>query len=310
MFKCFNLSSFGKRLRKIRHTAGYTQQEVEEKSGVTADALRRIETGKVIPRYDTLIYLSHTYKIDLLTVLKEYSNSNALFEFYYQLEELIVNYDMDMLKQLKSDFDHYVQNHMAKDALASISLAKQFKKLLTGIEKFYSADRGSSFPIFCAAMRISHPSFEPEIYDQFGYLGMELRILLLVATSLVDNIELSNSILTFCLENSDSSRHAPTHEKILRAKMFYNISDNFHRLYNDQEALIYAQKGIDCCNKNHLSYGLSALLYRKGIAEFHLENPAFKHSLQLSISLLELQDNHRLAQTYREITKDKYGIEI
>ncbi len=310
MFKCFDLSSFGNKLRKIRHSKGFTQKEVEKISGVTADALRRIETGKVVPRYDTLIYLSHAYKADLLSILKKYSNANALFEYYYQLEEIIIKYDFKALKKLKQNFSKYINSNLDKTTLVNASVAKQFKTIVGGIEKFYSPNRKSSFDDFYNAMKITHPTFEPEIFEQFGYLGFEFRVLFLVATSLLHNIRLGNSIFAFCLENTDSSLRATTHEKLIRVKIFFNMAYNFHRLDEHQKALTLAEEGIHHCNKNHISYGLGALLYRKGIAEFYLEKPNFLHTLQQSIMVLEIQDNHKAVEDYKIITKKTYGIEL
>jgi len=48
-----------------------TQKYVEEVSGVNCDTLRKIESSLVIPRYETLEYLSMAYKVDLLINIDE-----------------------------------------------------------------------------------------------------------------------------------------------------------------------------------------------------------------------------------------------
>ncbi|MGI5853396.1 MAG: helix-turn-helix domain-containing protein, partial [Bacillota bacterium] len=107
MFESYDLVNFGNHLRRLRKALKLTQKDVESLSGLTADALRRIENGEVVPRYDTLLYLSHTYKKDLLAVLKSYSNANELFDYYRRLEDLLVFNDMTALEQLTQEFSTY-----------------------------------------------------------------------------------------------------------------------------------------------------------------------------------------------------------
>ena len=108
MFESFDLTKFGEHLRELRKSLGYTQEAAANVSGLAIDTLRRIEKGEVIPRYDTLIHLSLTYKKDLLAVLSSYSNANAFFYFYYTLEDAILLNDLGALEQLAQDFDDYM----------------------------------------------------------------------------------------------------------------------------------------------------------------------------------------------------------
>ena len=108
--------------------------------------------------------------------------------------------------------------------------------------------------------------------------------------------------MLFCLKHLDESIHATLHEKLLRIKVYFNLSYNYHCLDEHEHALHVATQGIDLCNKSHLSYRLAALLYRKGIAQFHLENPDYLESLQSSICMLNIRGAHELAERYKKVT--------
>jgi transcriptional regulator with XRE-family HTH domain len=308
MFESYDLIKFGNHLRKLRNVLGLTQKDVEQLSGLTADALRRIENGEVVPRYDTLLYLSHTYKKDLLAVLKSYSNANELFEYYRRLEDLLVFNDLAALEQLSSEFSNYVKNNPEKGTLVDGAVVKQFRLTLSGVSEYYSFDPKKGFEYFSAALKVSHPDFAPEQFDRFRYFEFESRILLMVAVSLSELPDLSNRILLFCLEHLNNDLQATIYEKYLRVKIYFNLSYNYHIMDDHQNALLNANKGIDCCNKYYLSYSLGPLLYRKGIAEFLLGIPSYLESLQSAIQILVIQNANELAEKYKTVTQETYGI--
>ncbi len=308
MFESYDLITFGKHLRKLRKDLGLTQRDVEGLSGLTADALRRIENGEVIPRYDTLIYLSHTYKKDLLAVLKSYSSANELFKFYSRLEDMIFFNDLVALEQLGRDFSHYINGNSEISTLVDGAVVKQFKLMLSGVSEYYSSDPKKGFEYFNAALKVSHPDFSPEQYDQFRYFEFESRILLMVAVSLPEPLDLRNRILLFCMKHLNDDLQATIYEKYLRVKIYFNLSYNYHIMDDHQNALLNANKGIDCCNKYYLSYSLGHLLYRKGIAEFLLGIPSYLESLQSAIQILVIQNANELAEKYKTVTQETYGI--
>jgi transcriptional regulator with XRE-family HTH domain len=310
MFESYDLVNFGNHLRRLRKALKLTQKDVESLSGLTADALRRIENGEVVPRYDTLLYLSHTYKKDLLAVLKSYSNANELFDYYRRLEDLLVFNDMTALEQLTQEFSTYVKNNPEKSSLVNGAVVNQFNLMLSGVARYYSPEPKGSCEYFCAALKVSHPTFTPELFDQFRYFEFESRILLMVAVSLSDQPALSIRMLHFCLENLNKDNQASIYEKYLRVKIHFNLSYKYHTIDDDQNALLNANKGIECCNKYYLSYSLGPLLYRKGIAEFILGMPDYLESLRAAIQVLNIQNAHELAEKYKAITKENYGIII
>lgn len=60
----YNLSLFGKKLRKIRKQFGFILEGVSKLAGVRYDTLGRIEGGKVIPRKE----LKLVKKVEIIIV--------------------------------------------------------------------------------------------------------------------------------------------------------------------------------------------------------------------------------------------------
>src|SRR5690606_24917653 len=99
MFVSYNLEGFGQELRRIRKNLGFSQAEVQQKVGVSVDTIRKIESGRVIPRYDTLELLSVAYKQDLLELLKNSRSNKFLMEYHDDLDYVIARYDKDTAAQ-------------------------------------------------------------------------------------------------------------------------------------------------------------------------------------------------------------------
>ncbi len=309
MFSSFNLVKLGEHLKNLRISLGYTQREVASIANIATDTLRRIEKGEVVPRYDTIVCLSHAYKRDLLNVLKSYSNANTFFDFYFRFENLVLLNDLSGINQLKSDLKNYMEDNNFMHNLVNNSAAEQFHLMLTGVQKYYASDYLGSFKDFRNAMQISHPTFNIKTFDQFRYTHFELRILFMIATSISRmKPQLGNDAFLFCLEQLDRSIYASLHEKLLRIKVHFHLSYNYHRTDNHEKAYHSASKGIAFCNEIYSSYCLGALLYRKGIAQLHLDDPSFLNSLQQAINILYIQGADELALRYRDITYKVYGI--
>lgn len=311
MFETFNLENFGKYLKSIRIGLSYTQKQVEELSGISIDTLRRIETGKVLLRYDTLVYLSHVYKKDLLNDLRSYGNSSELFQYYSRIDDLILKYDTDTLKNLSTDFSNFAMNNN-HDQLINVAVQEQFELFIRAISE-YNLDNNESAKIYCIeALKKTNKTLTFETICSFNYTHFEQRILLLLALVIadMDKYEESNLILNFCLEHSNFEIHANMNEKMIITKIYANLSYNSHIADDNINALEYANKGIEFCIKNNINYAFPVLLYRKGIAEFILEMPDYLSSLKRTISFLLATDNKKLAEIYANVTQEKYGIHI
>ncbi|WP_132995926.1 helix-turn-helix domain-containing protein [Sporanaerobacter acetigenes] len=80
----FNLISFGEALRNIRGELALTLDDVSELSGINSETIRRIELGKVIPKFETLELLSLAYKQDLNAMFLKYRIDDC--SYFYEIK--------------------------------------------------------------------------------------------------------------------------------------------------------------------------------------------------------------------------------
>lgn len=66
-----NKIHFGKRMSALRRKAGLSQTDLAEKLGVTSQAVSKWECGNAVPDIDTLLELSHLYKVTINEMLED-----------------------------------------------------------------------------------------------------------------------------------------------------------------------------------------------------------------------------------------------
>ena len=66
-----NKIHFGKRIAVLRRKAGLSQTDLAEKIGVTSQAVSKWECGNAVPDIDTLLDLSHLYKVTINEMLED-----------------------------------------------------------------------------------------------------------------------------------------------------------------------------------------------------------------------------------------------
>ncbi len=220
MFETINLKAFGQALKQVRLSLGYTQQDVRSNTGISCDTLRRIENGLVIPRYETLEYLSYFYKVDLLPILMKHRKLSHINNYYQKLDSLIIDYQLHQLCDLEDDFNNYVLNSFPQTELINTSGIEQFKLILKGIHYLnseYRFNNAQSLDTFVQSMKVTIPQFNISLHKQFKYNFLELRILLLISIALlqIKDYPKSNSILEFLLDNliSFESNNDPVKKK-------------------------------------------------------------------------------------------------
>ncbi len=309
MFTSFDTVKFGAYLRSLRNSLNYSQADVKKIIGINTDTLRKIEAGLVVPRYDTLDLLSYVYKKDLLKELLAYRNSDLYFQYYARLDDLIFNYDLDKLNNLEADFNKFIQ-FMDEPELVNIVVESQFKLVLQGISEYYNGNAKKAKETFIKSLRIGTKDFEVINHRHYKYTFFETRILFLLGISLSDNNEsaLSDSMLMHCLDMANFDPQATFSEKLMITKLYFNLAYNGHLVDDQEMAITYADKGIQFCLENHISYSLAGLLYRKGVAMMNLEDNNGKEHLQNSISLLRICNQHDLADQYEKIAQELYNL--
>ncbi len=309
----YNLTAFGEKLKSIRKLMGYTQQDVSRISGINRDTIRRIEQGEGIPRYDTLELLSSVYKIDLLDQLKQFRSSNRLYSYYQRLDKVISNFDIDILNKLNQDYEAFMENQ--QDVLFNPSIYEQFQWMLKGISAYYSNDslkQLQSLDDFIHSMRYSIPDFNVFEFTHFKYNLFEMRILLAIGLSFIQycDYKQSNLILIFLLESQLKENNPDQDNILLTIKIYINLSYIYFNLDDYKKSLEYANIGIDYCNRYNNMFMLYLFYSRKGVAELRLGMPNYEDSLRKSIHILEMQNKHDLAKTYRQIMVERYDIDL
>lgn len=317
MFETYELKNFGERIRNVRKSLGYNQTEVSVETGIHRDTLRRIENGSNIVTFDTLNKLSMFLKKDLFHELAHYNTSRNLLNYYEKIDDIINSYDYEKLVNLSNNFEINFKDKSPSDfSLYEGRLIDQLRLIIRGIEKLIKKDEGNKeiITIFEKALKYTIDDFKLENFSKFRYNLFEIRILIMIAVTLKrdNNYNKSNEILKFVLNILDFSEEALLNEKKLTIKSFSNISYNYHNMNNYKRALEYAIKGIDYSIKQDIIYALNHLYYRKGIAEYLLgkDESIYKASLNKAIHILEIKGYHELAKKYKEITKDKYNIDL
>ncbi len=121
--------SFARQLKAIRKDIGLSQRDVSEATGVALRTLQMIETGKVLPKIETLQYLSPAYKVNLIQLFSEtmISEPAMYYEFVKEVEWKI---DQSDLSQLEKDIETVKKFIETQTSEYYILLLNQYKAIL------------------------------------------------------------------------------------------------------------------------------------------------------------------------------------
>lgn len=313
MFISYNLLEFGEKLKELRKSLGFSQVEIQKLAGVSSDALRRIEKGEVIPRYETLELLSSIYKEDLLELLKNARSNKLLTEYHDELDDIITCYDDKKMKKLEEDI-RLGFTGKNESSIVNPNEVIQFLLLIRGASLYhsrFSSDHRDARNTLQDALKLTIPQFKLEDYKNYKYSYIELRILLLLSILIAEDqqVKISTQILYFILDRLKASTTSK-YQDFLIIKIYTNISYNFHLEDNHRRVIRASNEGIEYCISHELTHALNSLYYRKGIAEFMLHHKSYKTSLFNSFFILKMTGNEELLDIYLEVTKEQYGIEL
>ncbi len=298
----FNLINFGCKLKDIRLKFNFSQNEVYEQTGINPSTLRRLEGGKVIPKFETLEILSSLYKEDLLLLFSQYRIDHSLLfnEVYNRLE----------LKFDKDEIDSLTKEILELESLLENSSQSYFKVLIHQLIHLSKAvllykkegDPSKALEELIEGLRRTIPAFSVETYSDFVYSTFEVRILMNIAFVLnkLQREKAYVEILEFCHLSSDKNDG-------IFPKICHNLSTVYIRATEYEKALTVVREGITSCQSNRNYNGLNLLYYNQGIIKFRLDQEDYSTSIDLAISLSKAYGHPllsaKLLENCREIFK-------
>ncbi|MBN2795813.1 MAG: helix-turn-helix transcriptional regulator [Clostridia bacterium] len=309
MFKSYEMREFGIYIRKLRKQLGFTQKNVENQIGVSSETLRKIESGQVIPKYETLEFLSQMYKVDVLKIFSEFRTSTDLMHIYKELDAILIANNVSELRPLLDKLESQITDKGKSKLVNPIEL-EQFKLILHGLNKYYLGENCNEY--FMKAIHLSLNDWNINKIKAFNYSPLEVRILLLISLSLVQTSKFdeSNSILLKCLEELDFENVIDSQISLTIVKVLFNLSYNFYRLGDDHQSFYYSDKGIEFCKENYIFYYLGGLFFRRGISKKLLEMQDCEEDILYSIMINKMMGNNELAENYRKNAMEIYNIKI
>jgi transcriptional regulator with XRE-family HTH domain len=314
MFVSYNLDFFGRELQKIRKSLGLTQADVQKMAGICIDTIRKVESGRVIPRYDTLELLSVAYRQDLLELLKKSRVNKLLLEFHDDLDYLISCYDKKISNSLRARLrENYAGG--VQSSMVNPNELKQFLIFVDATDAYFSdftLDRDKTKNDLISALKLTIPGYDFRDYRRYTYSYIEFRILLFISLFIAKEGEysFSNKILFFILHTIKAGKHYTKYIDFLTAHIHFNIAYNFHMLDKHAKVIEAADSGIDHCIKSRTFIALFSLYYRKGIAQYHLKDEGYRDTLAIAFYTLKAVRIPKLLNQYQEITEKKYGITV
>lgn len=301
----FNLISFGKSLRKKRYELDFTLEQISELSGVNSETIRRIENGKVIPKFETLEFLSPIYKEDLTSMFLEYRLDD--YSYFYEIKNsLEKKFDGNELGTLYIELKEL--NNYIKYVNSSFyrNLIEQLILLTYAIILYKNNDDNTkALNKLTEAIKITTPSFSLENYNSFIYSSTEIRMLMNIAFVLnrLGYKDKYQEIMEFCINSVE-----PNDE--LYPKLCHNLAGVYRRNKEFEKALKFSNTGIDACQKIGIFNRLSTLYYGKGIAEYKLNKDEYMKSLKMSIILCEAFGQKELKDKIISNCREVFNIEL
>lgn len=299
----YNLKDFGHELYSLRKILNYNYEDVNYLSGISEKTIYRLENGLNRATHRTLESLSMVYKVDLMELLNEKFSNNPrikLLSLKEKAERKLYNDD-------RIEIESVIESLYNIKTEQLISLEKvNLKQYIALMESFYYKNSGDLFKaitILENALKYNIESFRLSNYINYNYSQTELRVIM--------NLSLLNFELTYERHFIDILAYLLSlcnEDKIIYPKMLYNISFMYHIDFCNIKALEFADRGIEYCSKVGILSVIPKLYFRKGIAEFLLDQKNYFNSLSKSIFFAEFNKQQYLKSFIIKSLKRNYGI--
>lgn len=307
MFSNYDNAPFSAKLRTLRKSMHYTIADVSSLTGIYEGTIKQIESGKSMPRFDTLIHLSSLYKCDLLSIFKKsHKDSFSIF----LLNDISEN-SLEGNQEALDDALITLTEHLNSDTPSPIDLAEfqQLKIYIEGLKiasKCQSAncpDNVLALKKYEEALKFTIKHFSYDSFESYKYNAIEYNILFSAAVilGLMRNCILSNKILYYVLDYYSQNDDIIDVHRQRVSKIYYMLSYNYHRLDHHEKALETAETGIAYCVKSDTYMYAPMLLARKGIALHNLSADDWRDSLVKAIHFLDVQKRYKLKGSFEQI---------
>lgn len=189
----YNLELFGKRLKEIRNSLKINQKQITEITNIDDKTIRRIESGKVLPKLDTLEILSPIYKEDLVSLLIKYR-----FDDYSVFCEIKNKIEL----KLDNGEQHTLHTEFRElNILSSSTENPYYKNLIRQLILFTEAaiiykdnNNNTVLSKLVKAIKITTPPFNLEYYTSYVYIYL---------CNAFGQRELKNTIINNCKKYFD-----------------------------------------------------------------------------------------------------------
>lgn len=315
--KLYHLDQFGAELRKIRLDCNLSQSEVYKAIGVSEDTLRRIEHGLVIPRLDTLEYLSALYKLDIATLFlkSRLGHHYVHVNIAETLNNMIIHTDFEQIDQVITFISETLESEDTRptDQLFLNKLI-QFKLLVEIIKSSTNPNKEALYKDklilkIQSTLALSIPDFSISNLSEYNLDFIEIRLLIVYCEimRLKDLYLEAIEILNFLHEKTLYKMEYDNNHLDLLFKIYFNLAYCHHRNDNHEEVIKNCDKGLQL-SRQHLNYSLMhAFLFRKAVALFRIENLSESEIvINDCITMLRVVGKVALADQYKKIFNDMY----
>lgn len=306
MISIYELNSYSEQLRLMRKNLGFTIQDVSHATGINPSTIKQLENGKRIPRIDTIQILSSFYKCDLFALLSIKIKDFTTMQLLDDIRDHSSQGDVSALMQSIST----ISNHLESKKITPIEYKdlEQLKHYVEGLLFAAEPDRFTNqhekaCEKYIYALSLRNQTFSIGSFEYYKYSAIEMNILYSLAVSYgyLRQCDLSNKILLFVHNTIYQLRQYSDVNKVTLSKLYYNLSYNYHRLGDHENAYKYAVTGIEHCLKSDTSMMLALLLGRKGVALRKMHKDNWENPLLQGIALADIYDKQELKKQLEKV---------
>lgn len=313
----YDLIKFGNILLQIRQNRRYTQTKVRRLTGVHPDTIKGLEYGQRFPTIDTLNKLSDLYQVNLLNILTEckHENESYLQKIKEQINTISYLDDVNKIDELLEKLELYNKQYMQTlhpKVEIIINQLKCFSKIIKIKNKRDIMNVLEVERLCYEALQMYHNHFNENRLDENYYSILEVRILIALAMSKArqDKPEQAISIAEFSHKQflyhflSDKSLLPFVLQGYFALSYLYFIADDF------KKTISICDSAIEFAKKQYTTRYLAQYYFRKGIAQYYLKAEHYECNLRTSIKYLLLNNEHELAEKYKQVLRDQYSIDL